>query len=167
MSKINLFLVSLVAAIPGGVLSTILAMNFLTSADKMEGMMQLLTAATLGLSVLVTVLPLGILIWGAKTEKPAVAIKKDAKEAAASPSQAEISVAEEQVSDVVIPARDSGEFDVTDPEMAAFEDGSSVDDDAFATEAELASADFDEDFGDFEEEEIEEPKPKKKKKGKR
>lgn len=162
MSKLNLILVSLVAAIPAGILSTVLALNFLNSADKMEGMLQLISAVTLGLSVLVTVLPLGILIFGAKDEKPVTETKASKKDAGEPVSQAEVSVVEEgAMSSVVIPTRDTGDFEITDPEMAAFESG----DDDFVGAHEMESADFGEEFADFGDEE--EEAPKKKKKGKR
>ena len=155
VSKLNLFFVSLVAAVPGGVLSYFLVTNFLTRADQMESMLQIVSAVTLALSALVTLLPFGILIFGPKTEEPEAPAKTE-KEAAK--SQAEVAVVEAPESEVVIPARDSAEFEVTDPEMGAFVGEEHFEteaempafeaDEEFQTEAELESVDFDEDFGD-------------------
>jgi hypothetical protein len=151
----NLFLASLVAAIPAGVLSYVLASNFIFAADKMEGMLQIVSGFTLAMSALVTVLPFGILIFGPKTEPAPEPVKKETPSSA---SQAEVSIVEEPGSEVVIPARDSSEYEITatESEMAAF-DG----EDDFQTEAEMDAVDFDESFVD---EDFEDDSPKGRKK---
>lgn len=69
MSNIALVLVSLTSAIPGGVLTAMLVMNFLERADRLTGMLWIVSIATLLTSVLITLLPVGVLLFGPKTEK--------------------------------------------------------------------------------------------------
>jgi hypothetical protein len=165
VSKMNLFLVSLVAALPGGVLSYILATNFIFSADKMEGMVQIVSGFTLAMSALVTVLPFGILIFGPKAEPKPAAAPAAKKESPSSTSQAEVSIVEEPGSEVIIPTRDSDEYEVsaTESDLPALEGG----DDDFQTEAEMQAIDFDERFADEELDIEQEDKPKGKGKGRK
>ena len=68
MSKLGLFGVALVAAIPGGILTVLLVMTFLGNADKLSGMLWAISVPTLLTSVLVTVLPVGVLLFGGKSD---------------------------------------------------------------------------------------------------
>ena len=77
MSKTNLLLVSLIAAIPGGFLTFWLVSAFLGYADKMSMLFIALAAITLIASVAMTLAPVGIFLFTPKDEKEPGA--KDAK----------------------------------------------------------------------------------------
>ena len=66
MSKKSLALVSLVAAIPGLILTVMLVMNFLARSDKLTGMLWAVSIVTMLCSVFVMVLPVGVMLTGAK-----------------------------------------------------------------------------------------------------
>jgi len=66
VNKLSLAAVSLVAAVPGGVLAVLMALVFLRHAEHMKTSMLVLAGLTLAVSSLVTVMPLGILIFGSK-----------------------------------------------------------------------------------------------------
>lgn len=63
MSKIQLFLTSLIAAVPGGILAAMLVFVFLNHGGGPTVMVQGLVAASLGSSVFVALMPLGILVF--------------------------------------------------------------------------------------------------------
>lgn len=68
MSKLGLALASLVAAIPGVILTVLLVMTFLNNADNLSGMMWAISVPTLLTSVLVAVIPVGVMLFGPKAE---------------------------------------------------------------------------------------------------
>ena len=70
MSKLGLASVSLIAAIPGGILTALLVMTFLKNSENLSGMMWAVSVPTLLTSVLVAVLPVGVLLFGPKTDAP-------------------------------------------------------------------------------------------------
>ena len=69
MNKLSLAAVSLVAAIPAGVLAVLMTLAFLRHAEHMKTSLLVLAGLTLAISALVTVMPLGILIFGSKEKQ--------------------------------------------------------------------------------------------------
>ena len=80
MSKLGLASVSLVAAIPGGFLVVLLVMTFLSNADKLSGMMWAMSVTTLLTSVLVAVIPVGVMLFGPKAESSDTAEELDGED---------------------------------------------------------------------------------------
>jgi len=68
VSKLGLALASLVAAIPGVILTVLLVMTFLKNATNLSGMMWAISVPTLLTSVLVAVIPVGVMLFGPKAE---------------------------------------------------------------------------------------------------
>ena len=66
MSKLQLPLISLVAAIPGGFLAYLLVMAFLNHAESMPTMLHAVAGTTLLMSGVLVLMPLGALIFGPK-----------------------------------------------------------------------------------------------------
>ncbi|QDT80380.1 hypothetical protein Mal35_38510 [Gimesia maris] len=66
MSKLQLPLISLVAAIPGGFLAYLLVMAFLNHAESMPTMLLAVAGTTLLMSGVLVLLPIGALIFGPK-----------------------------------------------------------------------------------------------------
>ncbi|EDL59583.1 hypothetical protein [Gimesia maris] len=66
MSKLQLPLISLVAAIPGGFLAYLLVMAFLNHAESMPTMLLAVAGTTLLMSGVLVLMPLGALIFGPK-----------------------------------------------------------------------------------------------------
>ncbi|MEX0716504.1 MAG: hypothetical protein WD066_07955 [Planctomycetaceae bacterium] len=64
MSKLSLCLTSLVAAIPGGILAALMVMTIVSGFNKMPTSVTVLAGIVLAISAFVTVLPLGILLFG-------------------------------------------------------------------------------------------------------
>ena len=109
MGKFSLMAVSLVAAIPAGILSTLLVIAFLNHAGAMNVPFYILTGGSLALFAVITLMPVGILVFGAKQEPTAKAgAKTSAEMDQLAAGSAEISVA---------PV--TGEIDVIDAEMSA------------------------------------------------
>jgi len=75
VNKLSLAAVSLVAAIPGGVLAVLMALVFLRHAEHMKTNLLILAGLTLAVSALVTVMPLGILIFGSKGKQKTETVK--------------------------------------------------------------------------------------------
>jgi hypothetical protein len=147
VSKLGLFFLSLVAAIPGGFLAVRLVLDFLNRADQMETTLQIVSGLTLAMSALVMLLPFGILIFGPKTEKePEVGETSKAEGSKADISKADVAVVAEPESEVIISPSD--EFSIDEMPSAS--------DDALVTEDGLDIFE-DESFED-------EPKPAPKKK---
>ena len=70
MTKTQTMLMSLVAAVPAGILAFLLVMAFLGSGDKMAGLMPVVVGVTLLCAVLTALMPVGILLFGGpKTAK--------------------------------------------------------------------------------------------------
>lgn len=64
VSRLSLFLTSLVAAIPGGILAALMVMTIVSNFNEMPTLFTVLASLVLAVSAFVTVLPLGILIFG-------------------------------------------------------------------------------------------------------
>lgn len=139
MSKLTYAALSLIGAIPGGFLSYRLVAAMLSHFRDMVGMMKLVVCLILLLGAIVTVMPLGILVF-VKEEKPEQA--KDEQDETAADVAEDVEAAEAPASD------DDAEVESLEPEETA----TAVEDDG----------DFFEDFVEAEEEP--EPKGKKKKK---
>ena len=159
MGRTQRALTSLVAAIPAGVLSYLLVMVFLSKADSLKTITQILAGTTLLCSGLVTLMPFGLLIFGGKKaaaddEGKAASGKKsdvDDEEVEAVADLEEVEESEE--------GDDSGSaFDVEESDADIMADS---DDDLSSPASsldEIESVDFDD------EEEEEKPAPKKRKK---
>lgn len=159
MGRTQRALTSLVAAIPAGVLSYLLVMVFLNRADSLTTMTQVLVGLTLLCSVLVTLMPFGILVFGGK--KAAAVDDDDRPSASKKAIDEEDSVEAESADDIE-------ELSDASTETSAFEmDDSDADimadsDDEITSSSssldEIETMEFDED-----EEEEEAPKKRKKK----
>ncbi len=148
MNKTNLALASLTAAIPAGVLAFLLVSTFLSSFEVVakSGILAAVSVLTLALGAIVTLMPVGILIFGPKTDKPEKKAPSKASQAAvAKPGSAD------ELSEVEMEAADM--FSDSDMEVsdAAFEldeiDEDEVvvadDDDLFEDEVSGEFEDFD------------------------
>lgn len=85
MSKLSLFLTSLVAAIPGAALATFMVLAFLNHAGGSSVMFQGLAGSALAVGGLLAVMPFGILVLvrsPGSEKKPKAEAKADAEEAA-------------------------------------------------------------------------------------
>ncbi|QDV51986.1 hypothetical protein [Gimesia fumaroli] len=80
MSKLQLPLMSLVAAIPGGLLTYLLVMAFLNHAEAMSTTLLGVAGLTLLLSGFLTILPVGALIFGPKGASKKKSKSKDEPE---------------------------------------------------------------------------------------
>ena len=127
MNKLSLAAVSLVAAIPAGFLAVLMALAFLRHAEHMKTTLLVLAGLTLAVSALVTVMPFGILIFGAKDKRG----KQEAGK------------------DKTTPDDDDGEEDTSDDDSA---DGlkSSGDEDDFAVAGEDGDVEMDNEDADLE-----------------
>ena len=165
MGKTQRALTSLIAAIPAGVLSYLLVMVFLSKADSLKTITQVLAGTTLLCSGLVTLMPFGLLIFGGKK--------------AAADDEGKTAGKKSDVDDEDVDVEDEGVEAVSDlEEVEETEEG---DDSASAFDVEESDADImadsDDDLSgpassldeiesvDFDDEEEEEkPAPKKRKK---
>jgi len=169
VTKTQVVLTSLVAALPGAVLSYLLIMVFLSYGGGKTVMMQALAAITLLLSIAAVLAPAGLWVFGG----PAAPRKKNAGKDAEGGDEAgedaaeveEVEAADEDEVQTVAAASDealeieSGEVEGFEDEVA-FEDEAAVED---VEEADVVTADsdaFEDVFDDFEDEE---PDDKKKK----
>lgn len=140
MSKLGLFFVSLVAAIPGGFLAVRLALDFLNRADQMETTLQVVSGLTLAMSTLVMLLPVGILIFGPKTEKePEAGESSKAEISKADIPKAGVAVVAEPESEVIISPSDefaTDEISLTSEDALVTEDGLDIfEDESFEEES--------------------------------
>lgn len=165
MTKFQVLLASLVAALPAGVLSVMLVLVFLNYGGGPNLTFQALVAATLGSSTLITLMPLGILVFYRDGSSP---VKASAPKAAAAPIIDEEPVAAEdgaelsaELESVDLDAHDTspeGGFDLGGFDDAPIEEEDlSTDENLIATSDEMETEDFESFFDD------EEPKGKKKK----
>jgi hypothetical protein len=83
LTKTNLALASLTAALPAGILAFLIVSTFLTQFEAMGGMLSALAGLTLALSALVALMPVGILVFGPKADRPAKPPKSGETPAAA------------------------------------------------------------------------------------
>lgn len=115
MSKLQLPLMSLVAAIPGGFLTYLLVMAFLNHAEAMSTPLLGVAGLTLLLSGFLTILPIGALIFGPKGASKKKAKDEDQPEPAAEEEDEYVSDSAAELSDEF--AED--EFEEDDDEMEA------------------------------------------------
>lgn len=144
---------SLVAAVPAGILATLLVMVFLSYSENLQTMTQVLVVGTLLCAAVVVLTPFGILVFGGK--KPAAA----KSQAAADEGASEGELAVEDGDDMQV----SGEIDTYEDEGLTEAVAETVDFDSgqiaeIADDTDELSADSEEDI--FAEEE-EEPPAKK------
>lgn len=144
VNKTNLALVSLIAALPAGVLAFLLVSTFLSSFEvvSQSGILTVVTGLTLALGSLVTLMPVAIMIFGPKSEKPAKEKPSKASESvvAVAPASGELSEAEMEAADVF----SDSEMDVSDAAFEIDEDEVVVADDDMFDEADTGE------FDDFE-----------------
>lgn len=137
MSKLQLPLISLIAAIPGGFLAYLLVMAFLNHAESMSTMLLAVAGTTLLMSAVLVLMPIGALIFG-----PKGGAKKKGKDTAAADSFDEDEAGDDElVSDSA--AELSGEFE--DDELG--DDFDETDDETFESAGDLEIGD---DFDDAE-----------------
>lgn len=120
VTKYSLSAASLVAAVPAAFLAYVLVMAFLQKPgfDKMPGFFQIISGLALTLVTLMVLMPVGILIFGKKSDKPAEPKEKPAGQDEADEEQAE--------------AADEGEDLAVDEEADdLFEDDEFGDEEAF------------------------------------
>jgi hypothetical protein len=108
-------LLSLVAAVPGGVLAYLMVAAFLTRSGDMTGTFQILAGLTLVLSVLVAVIPVGILLFSRKEPQA----DKEAKE-----GEPDESSDEEVIDEAVEPGFGEADeaMEIPDEDLEAVED---------------------------------------------
>ncbi len=134
---------SLVAAIPAGILATLLVMMFLTQAGNLPTMLMVIAGSTLVASAMAVLMPFGILLFSGKSATKAApkAAGKAGAKASADDGEAEVSG-----SDELLASEDEefGETVVFDPDsssnMADFADSEieeETDEDVFADEEEI------------------------------
>ncbi|MFO1019509.1 MAG: hypothetical protein U0903_02235 [Planctomycetales bacterium] len=164
MTKFQVLLASLVAAVPAGVLSVMLVLVFLNYGGGPNLTFQALVAATLGSSTFVTLMPLGILVFYRDGE---AAVKAAAPQAAAAAiiDEEPLAASEDEELSAELQSVDLDEHD-TSPEggfdLGGFDDAPleeedlSTDENLIATSDEMETDDFDSFFDD------EEPQGKKK-----
>ncbi len=134
---------SLVAAIPAGILATLLVMMFLTQSENLKGLMPVFVILTLLCAAIVLLMPFGILLYSGKASTKAAPKAAGKAGAKGDDEEAEVSASEELL------ASEDEEFG----ETVVFDPNSS-------NEPALEEEETDEDL--FAEEEIEEELPKKK-----
>lgn len=168
MTKTQVVLTSLVAALPGAILSYLLVMVFLQFGGGKTVMMQALAAITLLMSIATVLAPAGLWVFGG----PSAPRRKKAAKTADGDEDAEeveeVEAADDDDAEVVSAASDDAlEVEETEDATAggfgddlAFEDEAVVED---VEEVDTVTADSDA-FEDIFDEEEEEPAAKKKKK---
>ena len=122
VSKISYASLALIAAVPGGYLSYLLVMTMLDNFGKMPGMFKILSCAILACSALMTVMPIGIMIFvrdeETATDDEAVDEIEDVEEVE------NVEVAEtidEEVEEAPVEAFDSDEVEVTDTDQVEYD----------------------------------------------
>jgi midasin (ATPase involved in ribosome maturation) len=172
VTKTQVVLTSLVAALPGVVLSYLLVMVFLSYGGGKTVMMQALAAITLLLSIAAVLAPAGLWVFGGPAAPRKKKAAKDAEggegeegdEDAAEVEEVEAADEDEEV-ETVAAASDEA-LEIESGEVEGFEDDVALEDEAMVEEVEDAdtvTADsdaFEDVFDDIEEDE---PKDKKKK----
>lgn len=114
MGKTGLFCTSLVAAIPAGYLSYELVHTFLTRAEGLETIMYVIAGLTLAISALITITPIGILLFSPSSTAPAA--PKEANEKAAADSTEAMGADDDLVDDADEFAADDDEFEFEEDE---------------------------------------------------
>lgn len=131
MSKLSLCLVSLIAAIPGGILAALLVKVFLDYGGGPSPAYQGLAGVVLLISAMMTLMPIGILLFGGRKQDAAPAVTRQG--------------AAESADDL----ESADEFE----ELGSADDLESADEfgDEFSSEDDLVaedSSEFDDEFGD-------------------
>lgn len=147
----------MVAAIPAGLLAYLLVMVFLTKADGLPTILQILAGLTLACAALIALMPIGLLIFGGKRAPKDAADKPSAKAGKAAPADDEEEIeAVEDLEEASEIDDDASAFDVdeSDADIMADSDDEITSNDSSLDEIE--SVDFDDDD--------DEPAPKKRKK---
>lgn len=135
MGKWSYAATSLIAAVPAGYLSYLMASVFVKRAEDLETPFQVWVGATLAISALVTVLPIGILIFGRKKAKAEDAEDEGSEKAEATGEEG-AALMDEAAEDV---------------EAAEEEEGPEIEDDLAVAEGDESDGEEDtdgEDFGD-------------------
>lgn len=140
---------SLVAAIPAGILATLLVMMFLTHAENLKGLMPVFVGAALLCAVVVVIMPFGILLFSGKSGAKA-ATKATGKPGAKADEAGDAEV--------------SGSGELLASEEEEFGETVVFDPDSSSNLADIADSEIDEETDEdiFDDEEIEEELPKKK-----
>ncbi len=147
MTRMQTAAASLVAAIPAGILATLLVMMFLTHSENLKGLMPVIVGLALVCAATVVVMPFGILLFSGKSSAKA-APKAAGKTGAKADDEAEVSASEDLLADE---DEEMGETIVFDP-------------DSSNDLSDLADSEIDEDTEEDPFEEDEPPKKKGKKK---
>lgn len=146
----------MVAAIPAGLLAYLLVMVFLTKADGLPTILQILVGLTLACAALVALMPIALLIFGGKRAPREDSDKSSAKSGkAAKDDDGEVEAAEE-IEDAGDEEASAFDIEESDADITADSDAEISGNDSSLDEIE--SVDFDEDDED------DEPAPKKRKK---
>ncbi len=146
MSKLQLPLMSLVAAIPGAFLTYLLVMAFLNHAEAMSTSLLGVAGLTLLLSAFLAVIPLGALIFG---PKGAAKKKAKGKDLPADEDEAEDDLISDSAAELSDEFSD-GEIGVDEDELASGDDLDFDDVDEFS-DSEI-SGEIEEDEFDFSDE---------------
>jgi len=154
--KTHLALASLTAAVPAGLLAFLIVSTFLSdSFDQMGGLLTVLAGLTLVCGSVVALMPVGILIFGPKSDKP----KKD-KESKASDNVVAVAPSSGELSAVEMDAADAFSDPDMDASTSAFEMDEIDEDEVVVADDDMFDEVSDE-FDDFDfEEEEEEPRGK-------
>lgn len=155
MSKLSLAGVSLVAAVPAGLVAWLLVDGFLNHFDKMPMALQAVSGLTLLVCALAVLLPPGVLVFGPKAaaagvEKPASRKKGNAgeEEAGGDADLDEVSDVEEEL------AEEAGDLEEPIDELNDLDDAGGVEELEEEPVLEAGSEEFD--LTDMDEVEIEE-----------
>ncbi|MFH1303274.1 MAG: hypothetical protein ABIK07_19590 [Planctomycetota bacterium] len=155
MSKLQLPLMSLVAAIPGAYLTYLLVMAFLNHAEAMSTSLLGVAGLTLLLSGFLAIMPLGALILGPKGASKKKGKGKDQPEVDAEEEDEMVSDSAAELSDEF----SDGEIGVDDDELASgdeldFDDADEFSDSEISGEIEEEEYDFSDEY-EFDDEEEE------------
>lgn len=143
----------MVAAIPAGLLAYLLVMVFLTKADGLPMILQILVGLTLACAALVALMPIALLIFGGKrAPKEDVDKAKSGKAAKDDDEEEEEVEAAEEIEDAGDEEASAFDIEESDADIMADSDAEISGNDSSLDEIE--SVDFDDD----------EPAPKKRKK---
>ena len=141
MSKNGLFLVSLVAAVPGAVLVYLMVMSFLQYAGNSSTWPKALAGMALLVGLLLTLMPVGILVFGGRKAEKAP-VKEPSAGSASEFEDSETIISESHEGSDSSPGLLSG---ATDPNLEVVEG----EPDEFAMTGEIVTSDLDGSSEDF------------------
>lgn len=155
MSKTHLALTSLTAAVPAGLLAFLIVSTFLSdSFDQMGGLLTVLAGLTLVVGSMVALMPVGILLFGPKSDKP-----KKEKASKASDDVVAVAPSSGELSAVDMDAADAFSDAEMDASSSAFEMDEIDEDEVVVADDDMFDEDGSGEFDDFDfEEEDEEPR---------